>query len=74
MSSNSNTKIVKQNAAKVRKLLRYAGPMNRVRIEYLRKHTGLTAAAVIECLDFVETASFKMMRVSGQGSCVAWAA
>ena len=63
----------KQTATKIRNLLRTAGPMNRVRIEWIRTHLGLPVEAVVEAIPHIETRTFRLYRQSGQGACLAMA-
>ncbi|WP_375454821.1 hypothetical protein [uncultured Methylobacterium sp.] len=66
-------KTPRQIAAAARALLRYAGPMVRVRLEWLRERIGCTVAALVAAIPLIETRTFRLLRISGQGSCLAMA-
>lgn len=63
----------KQIANEVRKLLRYAGYMNRVRTEWLANQIGCKASDIIDSIPYIETKTFKLYRQSGQGCSLAMA-
>lgn len=61
----------KQNAPKIRSLLRYAGPGVRVGQDWIANHLSLSASEVSEALDVIETQTFRVMRIRGVGASVA---
>lgn len=63
----------KQNAPKIRSLLRSAGPGVRVRQDWLANRLGLSASEIAEALDAIETKTFQVMRFRGAGASVAMA-
>ncbi len=63
----------KQNAPKIRSLLRSAGPGVRVGQDWIANRLSLSASEVSEALDVIETKTFRVMRIRGVGASVAMA-